>query len=92
MRADKETQLTSLLLRLPFHLFPNPLVTVLQTLSSAAATAKSLSSSGYSAPVLAGTIGDDERRVAHKLRLLRLEWCAICVEEIGRAGISEQKR
>ncbi len=26
------------------------------------------------------------------MRLWGLEWCSICVEEIGRAGISEQKR
>jgi hypothetical protein len=30
--------------------------------------------------------------VRHKMRLWGLEWCGICVEEIGRAGISEQKK
>lgn len=28
----------------------------------------------------------------NRMRLWALEWCGICVEEIGRAGLSEQKR
>lgn len=52
-------QIASLLLRLPFYLFPNPIATVLEVIES---------------------------------RVWSLEWCSICVEELGRAGISDLKK
>nr|XP_031862141.1 uncharacterized protein CI109_002554 [Kwoniella shandongensis]KAA5529213.1 hypothetical protein CI109_002554 [Kwoniella shandongensis] len=101
--------LASLLLRLPFPYFLHPLLTVLQTIYSSAASATalppSLPSSGYNTPggfsvpgpshslaAFGSDGGEAEGRIRHKTRLLALEWCAICVEEIGRAGLSEQKR
>jgi hypothetical protein len=80
--------LASLMIRLPFHQFANPIVTVLHTIEATAQTADlppSAPGSGYNTPVppIDGVA---------KHRLWRLEWCGICVEEIGRAGISAQKR
>ncbi|CAK9779796.1 ARM repeat-containing protein [Cutaneotrichosporon oleaginosum] len=86
--------LASLILRLPFYRFPDPITTVLQTLSSALARATALPPSapvsGYSTPVPGtGSASDGMRQ---RMRLWALEWCGICVEEISRAGLSEQKR
>ena len=78
--------LASLMIRLPFHQFSQPIVTVLHTIESTAATTElppSAPSSGFNTPI--------PSEVARH-RLWRLEWCGICVEEIGRAGISAQKR
>lgn len=89
--------LASLLLRLPFYQFPDPISTVLQTLSTALARATQLPPSapvsGYNTPTHHPhhTL-DDEARLRSRMRLWALEWCGICVEEIARAGISEQKR
>ena len=80
--------MASLILRLPFHAFPRPITTVLQTLQNSGAVLHSLPVSDDTAPGQGVT--------ANGLRLRNclwgLEWCGICVEEIGRAGISEQKR
>ncbi|KAK4687604.1 importin-13, partial [Tremellales sp. Uapishka_1] len=87
--------LSSLNLRLPFHHFPHPIITVLQTISASAAISQplppSLPSSGYNTPGL-NTVSEDGGLIRHKMRLWGLEWCGIIVEEIGRAGLSEQKR
>lgn len=86
------SQLASILLRLRFHLFPNPLVTVLNTISFAASSAAlpiSAPSSGFNTPV---PFAEDAGRVGWRMRLWGLEWLGICVEEVGRAGISDQKR
>ncbi|KAL1406931.1 hypothetical protein Q8F55_006343 [Vanrija albida] len=91
--------LSSLILRLPFHIFPNPIQTVLGTVSSALARATTLPPSapvsGYNTPKHPFSNGfglGDEAKFRSRLRLWALEWCGICVEEISRAGISEQKR
>lgn len=34
----------------------------------------------------------DAGATGRRMRVWSLEWLAICVEEIGRAGISEQKK
>lgn len=81
------------MLRLPFHLFPNPLLQPLHTLAQAAQAASlppSLPGSGFNTPTNAS--GSDTARAGWKMRLWALEWLTIVVEEIGRAGISEQKR
>lgn len=91
-------QLASLILRLPFYLFPHPILTVLQTVASAAAVATSLPpsapASGYNTPggPSRNALSQDTEMIRHKMRLWGLEWCGICVEEIGRAGISDQKK
>ncbi|ORX41250.1 armadillo-type protein [Kockovaella imperatae] len=81
--------LSSLLLRLPFHLFPSPLLTVLSAISDTATTSSlppSLPGSGFSTPTTTpGAIG-------RRMRSYGLEWLGICVEEISRAGISDYKR
>ncbi|BEJ13429.1 hypothetical protein CspHIS471_0306030 [Cutaneotrichosporon sp. HIS471] len=86
--------LASLILRLPFYRFPDPITTVLQTLSNALARATALPPSapvsGYSTPVPGG--GSATTGLRQRVRLWALEWCGICVEEIARAGLSEQKR
>lgn len=99
MSAHTPPQLSSLILRLPFHIFPNPIQTVLGTISSALARATTLPPSapvsGYNTPQrpFANGFGmGDEAKFRSRLRLWALEWCGICVEEISRAGISEQKR
>jgi hypothetical protein len=38
------------------------------------------------------TLPRDHQEIVTKMRLLSLEWLAISVEEIGRAGLNEQKR
>nr|XP_019048282.1 hypothetical protein I302_02051 [Kwoniella bestiolae CBS 10118]OCF27212.1 hypothetical protein I302_02051 [Kwoniella bestiolae CBS 10118] len=74
--------LASLLLRLAFPHFLHPILTVIQTIHSAFASSTALPpsapGSGYNTP---GAV-----------RLLALEWCAICIEEIGRAGLAEHQR
>ncbi|WVQ82597.1 hypothetical protein IAT38_004727 [Cryptococcus sp. DSM 104549] len=94
--------LASLLIRLSFTQFPHPILTVLQTIHSSTAAAlalpPSLPSSGYNTPGLdqpsgfGMTASNDGQKLRHKMRLLGLEWCAICVEEIGRAALADQKR
>ncbi|OXG35215.1 hypothetical protein C367_00450 [Cryptococcus neoformans Ze90-1] len=69
--------LASLLLRLEFTIFSHPIHTVIQSMQSSFAQAN------------AQNIGVN---LALRLRLLELEWCAICVEEMGRAGLAEQRR
>lgn len=94
-----DQQLASMLLRLPFHQFPNPIQTVLNVIGQALARATNLPpsvpASGYATPTnfpsQSRTL-EDEARLRSRMRLWALEWCGICVEEIGRAGISEQKR
>lgn len=94
-------QLASLLLRLPFHLFPSPLLQPLHVLAQAAQAASlppslppSLPASGYNTPnpPTAALPSTDSARSGWKMRLWALEWLTIVVEELGRAGISEQKR
>jgi hypothetical protein len=93
-------QLASLLLRLPFYQFPSPITTVLGTIETALAAATQLPPSapvsGYNTPtpfVGGGPVAlAEQARLRNRMRLWALEWCAICVEEIRRAGISEQKR
>ena len=90
-----DDKLASLLLRLPFHLFPSPLLTPLQTLSNAAQTTSlppSLPGSGWNTPTSQASTSEDVIRSGWKMRLWALEWLTIVVEEIGRAGISELKR
>lgn len=70
-------KLASLLLRLEFTIFSHPIHTVIQSMQSSFAQAN------------AQNIGVN---LALRLRLLELEWCAICVEEMGRAGLAEQRR
>ncbi|ORY23548.1 armadillo-type protein [Naematelia encephala] len=86
--------LASLLLRLPFHLFPSPLTTVLSTISSSSAFGMHLPPSapgtGFNTPTF--DVPGLDAAVRIRGRLWGLEWCGICVEEIARAGISEQKR
>lgn len=92
-------KLASLLLRIPPHLFPNPLITVTDAIQSSAATSaplpESAPGSGYNTP-----IGDSQngfwstmegRGISHRVRLWSLEWLSICVQELGRAAIGEQK-
>ncbi|WVR03182.1 hypothetical protein IAU60_000173 [Kwoniella sp. DSM 27419] len=92
--------LASLLLRLPFPHFMHPILTVLQTIHNTAASATALPpsapGSGYNTPGLAGPshapLDALNGKLRHRTRLLALGWCAICVEELARAGLSEQKR
>lgn len=70
-------KLASLLLRLEFTIFSHPIHTVIQSMQYAFSQADTQS------------IGVN---LALRLRLLELEWCAICVEEMGRAGLAEQRR
>lgn len=102
--------LASLLLRLPFHLFPHPLLTVLQTIASTLPASiplpASLPSSGYSTPAYTPTAhphaypfpsghhppDGSHGQLASRTRMHALEWLSISIEEITRAGLSEQKR
>ncbi|WVF66636.1 hypothetical protein IAT40_001376 [Kwoniella sp. CBS 6097] len=92
--------LASLLLRLPFPHFLHPILTVLQTIHSSAASSTalppSIPGSGYNTPGAGEPSQLNFNRAGGQLRfktrLLALEWCGICVEEIGRAGLAEQKR
>ncbi|WRT63297.1 uncharacterized protein IL334_000202 [Kwoniella shivajii] len=92
--------LASLLLRLAFPHFLHPILTVIQTIHSAFASSTALPpsapGSGYNTPGLAGPSQSPfdgvPPQLRHKVRLLALEWCAICIEEIGRAGLAEQQR
>lgn len=87
--------LASLMIRLPFHQFANPIVTVLHTIEETAQQVSPLPpsapGSGYNTPQGLGH-GQRGGETVQRHRLWRLEWCGICVEEIGRAGISAQKR
>jgi len=92
-------KLASLLLRIPPHQFPNPLITVINSIqSSTAASAplpESAPGSGYNTPLDGQGQGfwstQEGRGLSHKVRLWSLEWLSICVQELGRAAIGEQK-
>ncbi|KAK8844673.1 hypothetical protein IAR55_006522 [Kwoniella newhampshirensis] len=91
----------------PYFMHPllTVLQTIRASAASATALPSSLPASGYNTPGGLGEPGpshsnspfgtngsEAEGKMRHKMRLLALEWCAICVEEISRAGLSEQKR
>lgn len=92
-------KLASLLLRIPPHLFPNPLITVTDAIQSSAATSaplpESAPGSGYNTPIGNSQNGFwstmEGRGISHRVRLWSLEWLSICVQELGRAAIGEQK-
>ncbi|KAL7420320.1 hypothetical protein Q5752_005289 [Cryptotrichosporon argae] len=83
--------LAALLLRLPAVYFQHPIQTVLAAISNAIASGTvlppSLPASGTSTPV-----AQDSTILRNKARLWALEWCSICVEEVGRAGLNEARR
>jgi hypothetical protein len=100
VRSSKLTnKLASLLLRIPPHQFPNPLITVIDSIqSSTAASAplpESAPGSGYNTPLDGQGQGfwstQEGRGLSHRVRLWSLEWLSICVQELGRAAIGEQK-
>ncbi|RXK39632.1 hypothetical protein M231_03134 [Tremella mesenterica] len=84
------TCLASLLLRLPFPHFPRPITTVLQTISSSGDGSGAQGSTDVGMGDVGTSLGG--YLVGHRLRLWSLEWCAICVEEMGRAELSDVKR
>ncbi|WWD06250.1 hypothetical protein V865_004336 [Kwoniella europaea PYCC6329] len=91
--------LASLLLRLAFPHFLHPILTVIQTIHSAFASSTALPpsapGSGYNTPGAGPSQPSFDGvppQLKHRVRLLALEWCAICIEEIGRAGLAEQQR
>jgi hypothetical protein len=78
----------------------NPLITVIQTIQSSTATSaplpESAPGSGYNTPSVDGSLQgfwstDEGRGMTHRVRLWSLEWLSICVQELGRAAIGEQK-
>jgi hypothetical protein len=99
MASALTIKLASLLLRIPPHQFPNPLITVINSIqSSTAASAplpESAPGSGYNTPLDGQGQGfwstQEGRGLSHRVRLWSLEWLSICVQELGRAAIGEQK-
>ncbi|WWC85404.1 uncharacterized protein L201_000267 [Kwoniella dendrophila CBS 6074] len=92
--------LASLLLRLAFPHFLHPILTVIQTIHSSFASSTALPpsapGSGYNTPGASSSnstaLDGVPPQLKHRVRLLALEWCAICIEEIGRAGLAEHQR
>jgi len=77
----------------------NPLITVIQTIQSSAALSaplpESAPGSGYNTPIGDQSHGfwssEEGRGMSHRVKLWSLEWLSICVQELGRAAVGEQK-
>jgi hypothetical protein len=76
----------------------NPLVTVVHTIQSSTAAATPLPpsapGSGFNTPSTEHSSfwsSEDGQKLRHRVRVWSLEWLSICVQELGRAAIGEQK-